>query len=79
MFCKNRNIVRTIRVEMNSSTGECVTQYTKAGKDRLVGSGRHFSSCLSFLENIQQNLEAANWKCRDVSRSKITKLEMVSE
>lgn len=70
VLCKNNNIVRTIRVSENNDG--CETVYTKAGVDRVVGSGRHTQSCLQFQNNIKNNLEEAAWTCREVAKSKVT-------
>lgn len=72
VLCKNNQVVRTIRV--NSSDDGCRTVYTKAGVDRVVGSGQNTSSCVQFLNNIKGNLEEAAWSCREVSKFKVTDL-----
>ena len=72
VMCRSRKIVRTIRVaKVKESGGACTTYYTKAGNDRVVGTGIRHSSCYKFLNNIRENLEKANWKCKDISRAKI--------
>lgn len=75
VMCRNKQIVRTIRAEWHKSTDSCNTLYTKNGKDRSVGTGRFFDSCVKFLENVQGNLEKAGWKCRDISKASITPVE----
>lgn len=70
-LCKNRKEVRTIRVQINPS-GICNTLYSKAGEEKLVGSGRNHNSCIDFLNNIRTNLEKSNWNCRDISSARIT-------
>lgn len=74
VLCKNSKIVRSIRIfENDEGENKCVTLYTKAGVDRVVGKGRNFSSCRSVLNNIRGNLESATWTCRDITaKSKIT-------
>lgn len=68
VMCRNKKIVRTIRVEMGSNTeANCETLYTKAGVDRVVGNGVNKESCERVVNNIRGNLEAAAWKCRDIS------------
>ncbi|MCB0419895.1 MAG: hypothetical protein KDD61_02815 [Bdellovibrionales bacterium] len=66
VMCKNRKIVRSIRVIQNDE-GSCKTIYTKSGVDRIVGNGRRIESCLGYLKNIEENLGAAAWKCKDVT------------
>lgn len=68
VMCKNRKIVRTIRVEANEK-GACKTIYTKAGVDRIVGNGIRVNSCIGYLKNIEGNLGKASWKCKDVTSS----------
>jgi len=72
VMCRSQKNVRTIRVaNENESGGACTTFYTKLGKDKVVGTGNRHSSCYKFLNNIRENLEKANWKCKDISRAKI--------
>ena len=71
VICKNRKIVRTVRVE-KAAGGSCKTIYTKAGVDRDIGSGRNSASCFKFMDNVQGNLESAGWKCKDISSSAIS-------
>ena len=65
VLCKNRKVVRTIT--LSTAADGCRTVYTKAGVDRVIGSGIHESSCRGFLQNVQANLEKAGWSCRDVT------------
>ena len=71
VLCKNRGIVRTIRVE-RTNQGGCQAKYTKAGVDRVIGYGRQKNSCEKFLNNVKKNLLDASWSCREVSDAKIT-------
>ena len=73
VMCRNRQIVRTIRVEWNNEDSSCKTLYTKSGVDRSVGNGKFFGSCVKFLTNVQVNLEKAGWKCKDISKTSISK------
>jgi len=72
IMCRSQKIVRTIRIEKVSDG--CETVYTKAGVDRVVGSGRHQESCESVLNNIRRNLEDAHWNCREVDSAAISDL-----
>lgn len=67
VLCRQRKVIRTIRVEKSGDKERCETVYTKSGVDRSVGSGIHLASCRQFAENIRRNLEVANWKCQDIS------------
>lgn len=71
ILCKNRGIVRTIRVE-STEIGGCQAKYTKAGVDKIIGRGRSAQSCTKILNNVKQNLINASWSCREVSNAKIT-------
>lgn len=68
VICKNKGIVRTIRVERDEATQACVTMYTKDGKDQEVGRAQNKNSCSSVSENIRGNLVKAGWDCKDVSQ-----------
>ena len=68
VICKNRGIVRTIRVEWEPTEKVCLTLYTKDGKDKEVGKAQNKSSCNMFLDNIRTNLKNAGWDCKDVSQ-----------
>lgn len=72
VMCKNKSFVRTIRVEKNQQN-LCETTYTKAGVDKVIGSGLQTDSCVKILENVKTNLEGAGWKCKDISTAKIEK------
>ena len=70
LFCRQKSSVRTVRVELGE--GGCRTIYTKKGVDKEIGHGIYLASCVGFLKNVQKNLGTVGWKCRDVSRSKIS-------
>ena len=72
LMCRNFKSVRTLRVKVSKTGDSCKTLYSKAGVDRLVGSGTQVKSCLRFMNNVKANLEKAKWKCRDISSSQIT-------
>jgi hypothetical protein len=70
VLCKNKKVVRTIRIE--KAGDECVTIYTKAGIDKNVGGGKFAGSCDKIVENIKGNLEKAGWTCKLVAAAGIT-------
>ncbi|RME14172.1 MAG: hypothetical protein D6797_09420 [Bdellovibrio sp.] len=74
VLCKNQKMVRTIRVERNEK-GQCYTLYTKSGVDRVIGQARHLNSCMSFLNNVKNNLEKAYWSCKTFSKVTIDKAD----
>lgn len=69
VLCRHFKDIRTIRVDFSNDEGKCQTTYTKLGKDKIVGNGRHVQSCTRILDNIKGNLEGANWKCKSVSNA----------
>jgi hypothetical protein len=70
VLCKNKKVVRTIRIE--KAGDECRTIYTKAGVDKNVGGGKFAGSCDKIVENIKGNLEKAGWTCKPVAAAGIT-------
>ncbi len=74
LLCKYKKLVRTVRVEKNPSDG-CKTTYTKDGLDQNVGESLDLKICLKVLRNIRINLEKANWKCKDISESRVSTSE----
>lgn len=72
ILCQNKETVRTVRVEKNDTGGGCVTKYTKQGVDSVVASSWTEKRCKAVLGNIQTNLESANWKCKDISKSRVS-------
>ena len=71
-ICKNKSIVRTIRVEKVSGTDDYITLYTKFGKDKEVGRAKWKPSAENIQINIKSNLEKAGWTCRDAKDFKVT-------
>lgn len=71
ILCQNKQTVRTVRVEKNEGGG-CVTKYTKQGVDEVVATSWTEKRCKAVLGNIQTNLESANWKCKDISSSRVS-------
>ncbi|MEQ1663941.1 MAG: hypothetical protein ABL927_01040 [Bdellovibrionales bacterium] len=67
VLCKNKKMVRSIRVTRDASQKECVAFYTKSGIDKEVGRGLNSNSCKKIAENIKTNLVSSNWQCRDIS------------
>lgn len=66
VMCRNKKIVRTLRVESGGDDGvACTTTYTKAGIDKVVGTGKFEPSCQNFLTNVRKNLEEAGWVCKE--------------
>ena len=73
VMCRNKKIVRTLRIEAGGSEGAaCSTTYTKAGVDRVIGTGQFEVSCKKFLNNVRGNLEEAGWKCRNIEQARIS-------
>lgn len=70
-----RGIARTLKVVSveNPEGRRCQTVYTKSGRDRVVGWGRTNEGCLKILKNIEANLKAAGWKCKDISSAKVSR------
>lgn len=72
LMCQNGANVRTIRF-LPSKTGGCKTAYTKeGGTEQIVAESWNNSRCFSVMNNIRENLTNANWKCRDISDSRIS-------
>lgn len=72
IMCKNKKIVRTLRVMQMEKENKCVTMYSKGGSDKIVGSGRSMSTCTTVTENIKGNLEKAGWKCKETTAEVIS-------
>lgn len=72
ILCKNKKTVRTIRVENDEKANHCVTFYTKDGVDKEVGRAQNANSCVRILSNIKDNLEKANWTCRELESVSIS-------
>lgn len=67
-LCRNSNVVRTLRVQVDKEGNACETVYTKAGQDRVIGQGRFTRTCSGFKENVKDNLEKAGWRCQEINR-----------
>lgn len=73
VMCRSHRVVRTIKMETSHAPQkQCLTTYTKFGVDKIVGRGVNEASCLRILKNIKGNLEAANWKCKDIKNISFT-------
>lgn len=69
-MCKNGMEIRTIRVEKKGSA--CRAYYTKEGVDKEVGKSNTSEVCMKVINRIKINLEAGEWKCRDISQSRVS-------
>lgn len=72
-LCRIQKEVRTLRIDKDSE-GKCKTSYTKFGKDQIIGEAQNFSSCEDVLKKVQDTLEKAGWKCRDVKQASVSNL-----
>lgn len=73
VICRNKKEVRTLRVE-KTNEGKCSAVYTKLGKDQNIGLATNESSCVEIVRKVRVNLEAADWKCREVKDSRVSNL-----
>jgi hypothetical protein len=73
VICRLKKEVRTLRVE-KAQGGKCNAVYTKLGKDQNIGIASNESSCTEIVHKVQTNLEAADWKCREVKESRVSNL-----
>lgn len=69
-LCRRAPDVRTLRIE--SKDGSCVSWYTKDGLDEKVAESKEGQLCYDVVDRIKETLLAAGWKCKDISRSRIT-------
>ena len=70
VICKQSKFVRTIRaITSDKSTDGCVAYYSRDGQEKEVGQGKFDETCTKIVENVRTNLEAANWRCKDVKHS----------
>ena len=71
LLCKNKNVVRTIRIEMKGRG--CIVYYTKEGEEKVVGKSGTENICREVFEKIRVNLEkAGDWKCKDISEARVS-------
>lgn len=71
LICKNKKLVRTLRVSKKSNGG-CSATYTKEGVDQVVGNSWALDRCSRIIVNIKDNLEKADWKCKDISEARVS-------
>ncbi len=74
LICKNKAVVRTLRVSKKSNGG-CMATYTKDGVDQVVGQSWATERCSKVIGNIRENLEKAHWKCKDISEARVSSSE----
>lgn len=74
LICKNKKMVRTLRV-LKKSNGGCSATYTKEGVDQTVGNSWAVERCSRIIINIKDNLEKAAWKCKDISEARVSSSE----
>ena len=80
VLCKNKKDVRTIRVLPDGQKADnCTITYTKGSVEEVVGSNRSMTTCKSILKNIQFNLEASKWSCRNVRMAEVTTSSEISK
>ena len=70
VMCKNKAVVRTIRIE--SKKNHCQTTYSKDGVETVVGRSGTAELCHEVFRKIKDNLEKADWKCRDITQSRVS-------
>ena len=73
VLCRNpkEKIVRTLEIQKKKKAPGCETVYTKEGVSKVVGNGQNMAGCEMIHTNIQNNLEKAGWKCKDISSSAV--------
>ena len=69
-MCKSGAAVRTVRVALKGQT--CRAIYTKEGADQVVGKSGTPEACVQIIDKIKSNLEAGNWKCKDISNTRVS-------
>ena len=70
ILCKNGSVVRTIRVQLKGQS--CKAIYTKEGTDQVVGKSGTPDVCFDIANKIKVNLEVGNWKCKDISQTRVS-------
>lgn len=78
VLCKNKKMVRTLRVELGSDQ-KCRAIYTKQGVDEVIGSSQQVASCVEFVSNVRKNLEEGKWSCREVKEARTSSVITGSE
>lgn len=70
VLCKSGPIVRTLRIVKKNEN--CRTLYTKDGVEAVMSRSNTEDICIGVFEKILVNLEKGNWRCKDVSTSRIS-------
>lgn len=73
-ICKLGKEARSLRVETDAKSAKCKATYTKNGKDQSIGESSVEASCVSFAKHVQDHLETANWKCREIKDAGVSQL-----
>lgn len=77
VLCKNSaKNVRTLRVMGENKN--CKVTYSKGGAEEQVGEHSAKESCSSIVDRMRDTLQAANWKCKEVSSATVTTSTEVS-
>lgn len=74
LICKNKKMVRTLRV-LKKNNGGCAATYTKEGVDQVVGNSWAVERCTRIINGIKETLEKAEWKCKDISEARVSSFE----
>lgn len=69
-MCRNKNDVRTLRLEAKDKA--CKTMYSKEGNERIVSQSVQVPICYHVFANIRRNLEFGDYKCKDISNSRVS-------
>ena len=70
ILCKLGREVRTMRVEKKGNS--FIAIYTKDGIDHQAGKAMNPDISKNIIEKIQGKLEYAQWKCKDVSQTRVS-------
>jgi hypothetical protein len=69
-LCKSGPAVRTIRIQKKGNI--CKTFYTKEGVDKVVSKSSKSENCVDVASKIKHNLEVSDWKCKDISKARLS-------
>lgn len=69
-MCKLRTDVRTLRLEAKNQY--CQTKYSKEGNEKAVSQSKDIRDCYHVFANIRRNLEFGDFKCKDISGSRVS-------
>jgi hypothetical protein len=70
VLCKSGSVVRRVRIEKKKSA--CLVTYTKEGVEKVVGRSMADDLCRGVFDQIKNNLEKGNWKCKDITQSRVS-------